>query len=401
LTSTGDIDRFLSLLGKYGALISDIYQSGSIEGTDEIRGALHELHNARAVTPCGAGHFRLSRPVKALLDDHTQRQRSFEIGDDIGAEIKRMRDLLDEYLRAANEGRQDDMDRLDNEVLESIYNIQDSVSSDLLRFRQITESSYSTVRDLSEKARQNVHYLKRAMALQDVLAALNSSDMHEAFSSALADELASVFHGEISARIGGWSALLLASIGIMKEFLFRYREITHETRRLRAFHRILKTRSLSDAEAALATVAWHPLLARPVEAVEDPLPDFITDEGRDALAEVVRTFKPIEKKRADERKAGHRAVDDGPLEVEEEISPEEAALPVFLSEVDASEGWVSARAWLDPEGGIAPASFLEQVLVWWLSDRDCDREATLKEAEHRCPRSGNLEIEDIVVCRAA
>ena len=196
MTSTGDIDRFLSLLGKYGALISDIYQSGSIEGTDEIRGALHELHNARAVTPCGAGHFRLSRPVKALLDDHTQRQRSFEIGDDIGAEIKRMRDLLDEYLRAANEGRQDDMDRLDNEVLESIYNIQDSVSSDLLRFRQITESSYSTVRDLSEKARQNVHYLKRAMALQDVLAALNSSDMHEAFSSAWRMSLPSVPRGD-------------------------------------------------------------------------------------------------------------------------------------------------------------------------------------------------------------
>jgi hypothetical protein len=401
LTSASDIDRFLGVLARHGELISEIYQSSSIESTDEIRGALHELHNARAVTPCGAGHFRLSRPVKALLDDHTQRQRSFEIGDDIGAEIKRMRDLIDEYLRAANEGRHDDMVRLESEVLESIYNIQDSVSSDLLRFRQITESSYSTVHDLSEKARQNAHYLRRAMALQDVLAALNSRDMHEALSSALADDLASVFHEEISARIGAWSALLLASVGIMKEFLFRYREITRETRRLRAFHRILKSRSPADAETAMATAAWHPLLARPVEAVEAPLPDFITGEGRDEFSDVVRTFKPIQQKRAEERKAGKRALDDGPLEVGEEISPEEAALSAFLSVVDASYGWVSARAWLDPAENIEPTSFLEQVLAWWLSDRDCERDANLKEAGHRCPRSGNMEIEDIQVCRVA
>ena len=105
------------------------------------------------------------------------------------------------------------------------------------------------------------------MALQDVLAAAEqAATCTRPSRQPWRMSLPLSFHGEISARIGGMVGAFpppLASIGIMKEFLFRYREITHETRRLRAFHRILKTRSLSDAEAALATVAWHPFCFAP------------------------------------------------------------------------------------------------------------------------------------------
>ena len=61
-------------------------------------------------------------------------------------------------------------------------------------------------------------------------------------------------------------------------------------------------------------------------------------------------FKP-DREKARRRAQGrvHRAVDDGPLRGGGgDQLRRKAALPVFLSEVDASEGWVSARAWLDP-----------------------------------------------------
>jgi hypothetical protein len=403
LKPLSDISRYLTVLAKHGDILTDLYQSGRIEGNDAIMPALHELHNERVAIPCGAGQYRLNSPVKTFLDNYTQRPRSFEIGDDIGAEIKRMQDLLTEYLRAVNEGRSDDIDRLEDEVLGSIYNVQDSVSGDLTRFRQITENSYSTVRDQSEKARQNEHYLKRARVLQDVLNSLNGEAMHDegAFGNPLAVELAHVFHGEVSNRIGEWSALLLSSIDIMKEFLFRYREITQETRRLRALNRFLKTKSPSDIESALELASDHLILRRPVDPVGLPMPDFVTNAGRDALADVVSTFKPIEQREVKERQAGTRIADDGPMEVEPVISLEEKALSVFLSDVDASDGVVSARDWLDPAQGIVPASFLEQVLIWSMSDRDCDREATYLEAINQNAISGNMLIEDIQVCRAA
>lgn len=400
-TDGTDALSFITILARNGEMIAETYRLGSIEVTDENRSKVHELNTAGLLTPFRAGNFRLSRSMRALLDDGTKRQRGYATGSNLGAEMARFRALLVDYQLAAAEGRMEDAQRHEEDLLDSIFEIQDAVSGDLGQYLQITQSNYSDVRNAEEKARQNEHYLRRAKALEAALADLNSRETLDLFQSPLVREIEDIWHSEISLHIRTWTAKLLDAIDILKTFLFSYREIARETRRLRVFERLLRHRSDAEILETLAAAEDQPWSRRVSQGIAQPFPDIVTPEGRDALAEMARDLKPLAPREVKARERGQRRSEPDVVLAEEQLSPEEEMLAAFLTVVDQAGSWVSAADWSRQVNKAETQSFLEKILTWSYSDRACGRKAEMKFCEKTDDRSGNIEVRDILVCPAA
>lgn len=400
-TDGTDALSFLLLLAKHGELIAEIYRSGSVEISDENRSRVYDLNTAGILTPFRAGHFRLSRAMRALLDGGTKRQRGYATGSNIAAEMGRFRPLLLDFQMASGEGRTEDAQRHEEDLLDCIFEIQDAISGELDQYLQITRNKFSDVRNAEEKARQNAHYLERARALEGSLSDLNSRETLDLFQSPLLREIEEIWHSEISSHIRPWTSTLLAAIDILKDYLFRYRAIARETRRLRALERLLRNRSDSDILEVLAGAEDQPWMRIAQEPMAEPYPDIVTPEGRDKLAEIARDLKPLAARQVRPRQSGQRKEGPDFFTAPEEVSLEEAVLSDFLSGVDQASSWVSASDWIRDRATIGFGSFLEEVLNWATSDRGCGRSVDFTKADAPDLRCGNIEIRDVLVCRAA
>lgn len=401
MSGRGDIRQFLSLLARYSDLIEDCYYEGSIVMTEENASAIRTLRNARVLSTREEGLYGLTRVMREMLDENMQRQQRFAIGGNIGDEISRMEKLLFELEEAASQGKHDEIEAYTADLSQSLYDIKDLITQDLLQFDQIMSTKFSDVRTIEEKMRQNAHYLERTKRLQDAVQQINSADLHERFSSALIGEAGRVYRVAISRSIAEWSASLLSNSKVFEQFMFSFRNIAEETRRLRAFARFLKEGGQSRMEEALHKADQYPALCRALPEEADVWPDIISDHGRQANAVIVNGLKLAETRRSEERSPGRRAEANTPTSIEEDQAPEDVALTAFLSQVSVADGWLSASGWVRSHSELPHAVFLEHVLTWSETERDEEFEARYVEPHAPVPRRANMAIGDIEVCRAA
>lgn len=401
MSQRADIQKTLTLMARHGEIIEAAYYNDGIEISDEIRTACHALKAARVLTPRGGGMFGLSKLMRELIDSQTQRQRSYAVGGNLGEEIDRMEKLLSELEMSSNEGRTGDIDQHGDDLSQCLYEIQEVISQDILNFRQAMESNFSNVRNNDEKLRQNQHYLQRVASLQTALERLNGKDLHDRFASPLVEVAAPTYYSAIGEQLGTWTSDLLYIASVFEQYMFRFRKIARETRRLRGFARFLKESGSAGLENALEHGGDVPVLHRAASPAALAWPDFTTMEGRDALAKMMHDFKFTERRRVKERKLGTRKSRAPAEAVEDDASVEERALAVFLEKVDGEARWFSAAEWAQQQDDLRTTSFLEQVLTWAVSDRDCARQVRYLESRRPSRRRGNMEIRDIQVCSAA
>jgi hypothetical protein len=403
VTGRADIQQFLGLLARNAELIEVCYHDGAVTMTEENAGAIRALRNARVLSTREEGRFGLTRAMREMLDENMQRQQRFAIGGNIGDEINRMEKLLFELEEAASLGKHAEIDTYTSDLCQSLYDIKDLITQDLLQFDQIMSTKFSDVRTTEEKMRQNAHYLERTQRLQQSLEQINRAELHEKFADARTAEAGRVYLVAISRSISGWSASLLANSQVFEQFMFSFRSIEEETRRIRAFTRFLKEGGQSRLVEALDKSETCPALRRVSDEGGELWPDIFSDRGRQAIGAIAAGLKPVESRKPDERRPGQRSKENAPVSIEEDLAREDLALSVFLSFVSERRAtWVSAGAWAEASHGVPRAIFLEHVLTWADLERD-ETEFDVRYSEDALTprRSANLVIGDIEICQAA
>lgn len=399
MTPKTEIPNFLARLDRHSDLIEEAYHSGFVQVSGEDEPAARALRIARVFTMRDQGQYGLTRTMRDLLNEHTQRQQRFAIGGNIVEEVERMEKLLFELEEAASQGKHVEGQRYSEDLCQSLFDIKDMISQDILQFDQVMSAKFSDVNTIEEKMRQNEHYLKRAEQLHVAVEQLNRNELHESFNSQLVDEAGRIYRRVIVQSISHWSSRLLSISKVFEEFMFSFREITKETRRMRAFNRFLKEGGQTKLEEAFSQSAEYPVMRRVLPARTETWLDVYSDRGRNALAEIVGDMKPLEQRKKQERHSGQRHQDNAPVSIEEDASLEDLGLFVFLSEVDKADGWISGFRWAETSPELRPSSFLEHLLTW--SETECGDEHRVRytEVDSTALNTANIAIADIEVCR--
>jgi hypothetical protein len=399
--AVSEIPTYLRLLAKHGELIDEVYRARTVRGEGDNAFAISELQAARVLITTGEGEYRLETGIKLLLDKFTQRQRSFAVGQNISGEIESLRELLIAYDKAIFSGTAEDRDRLLDDIHHSIGAIYDTISNDLLRFQQATEVNFSTLISPREKAQQNEYFLRKAQELEKTLGSLMDESMNALFDSDVLLDVKTLFRREVESHVGEWSDRLLRTIDILQKYLYRHREVTEATRRLRSFGSFLKKNTIKVVEDVLEGGAGSEdlVILRQVGGdVVPPYPDFISSDGKERLIPVVQKMEPLEVRDVKARKSGLRARDGDMIEVEEILSPEEEALSVFLAQVKSSGGWVSASVAVGIFPSLDLTDFLEEIINWSSSGEQENFQLHPIFTADRRKKEANVEMEDVEVC---
>jgi hypothetical protein len=210
--------------------------------TAENAREIFELHQHRILVPDGHDAYRLSRNLMRFLDDLTQKQRLYEsLGADIGKLNDRIHLLRREYNSAIVEGKNEDIDVVAGDFYDACAELSDAVSSSLERLLIQAESNFGAVRSLSAKERQNRYYLDEADKLSSALGSLERMNLQEELDLDPLTEgtLAIPYRRLVTHRLAEWSTELLRVTGILKDYLFKLRQIAPDVRRLRDFVRFI------------------------------------------------------------------------------------------------------------------------------------------------------------------
>ena len=401
MTILTDIPRFLSLLSRHADVIEVAYHDQSVLKSTENEAAIRLLHKERVLSPREDGHYGLTRALRDVFDDLTQRQKRFAIKGNIGEEIDRMEKLLTELESAAVEGRHEDIDRNCADLMQSLYDVRELIDADLLQFDQVMTSKYSDVITIDEKMRQNQHYLDRADRLRKALNRLNRNEVHERFSRRDIGSAGHVYQHVISGRIEAWTTSLLEVSEVFASYMFSFREIEMRTRRIRAFAKFLTEGGEPDLEQiVLDSPLCDALMRKPPPGKKDWL-DVYSAHGQRTLAVYCDGLEPIKECIRPEREAGQRIIIDGDSKVDDVVPPEELALTCLLDHVGEAGDWVSVSAWSADRVDIRTAVFIEHVISWITTEENEQLYQIVFDLDTGLsPRSANQRIEDIRLCRA-
>ena len=399
---SSDIQRFLNLLSRHNVVIEDVYHAGEILRTDENGNAIDALYKERVLTPREEGRYGLTRSLRDVLDDLTQRQKRFAFTGSIGEEIDRLEKLLIELLAATVEARHRDIDRNTEQIIESLYDVRELVDADILQFHQVMASNFSDVSSNDEKMRHNAHYLERADRLRKALNRLNRIDMHDRFNRKDISRAGHVYQSAISGRIENWTRSLLEISAVFNHFMFTFREIEEHTRKIRAFAMFLSEGGEVDPERIRQEVPLCDfLMCKPAGGNREWL-DIYSDRGQRTFAHLCADLKPIEERCVPEREVGQRIVPEEEVRMEEEEDVEEMALAYLLNHVDRAGSWVSVLTWCAQREDIDNRLFLEHVTGWLTTmDEDLSYEVRYDLDEDVSGHMANQYLEDIHLCRMA
>lgn len=242
-TSANLLHDALAALSAHRVLIGEAYERGNIVRTAENAREVFVLLQLRILVTDGHDTFRLARTLTNFLNDLTQKQRLFELlGADIGKLNNRVHLLRNEYKTAVMDGRLDDIDNIAAEFHDACAELSDAVTSSISRLLLQAENNFGVVKALSAKERQNKHYLDEAETLARALGSLELMSMQDLLDTDAAAfaPLAMPYRRLITGRLPEWNTELNRVIGILKEHLYRLRQIAPDVRRLRDFARFLQ-----------------------------------------------------------------------------------------------------------------------------------------------------------------
>jgi hypothetical protein len=404
LSQSTDICEIFKTLARHSDILAQAYYGDGVQMDEETSESIDVLVTNGALSPYGNEGFMLSNDIRAFLDHSTHRRRGYGAGGDILGEIDRYSALLVDYESAISVMRTSDATTLRSEITRSIFAIREQINEEMDRFRHVVETRFSDVSTMAEKQNQNTYYLNRAEKILVAVEHLEKATRIEHYNE-LVREVEVETYREIGSRYQGWVASLSSIQERLREFLFQFRQIEEGTKKVYALTRFFADKSDDDIADMLTTIEHETdWTAQIEESAACPEPDIEDDETRLRLAQLFSEMKPRDEVAVPAELAIGKPVDlEGSNTVEDDIEEFEQALLDFLDHVDTARDSVSSLEWLKGEDRrlLIPEEWLEQVLTWAVGDRNCGRVIDIKERASKTPRCGNVEVGDVLVCRAA
>lgn len=407
-TKTDLVENHLVRLFRHKELLAAAYHRGVVSKADDKfdgRG-LYELHQARALVPYANETYRLASSLARHLDEILQTEHLYAaVGADVGDLAARLPLLSDAVAKAAIEGRNDDADEYIDQFDRAVFELSDSISGALQFLRILADNKFANVATYAEKKRQNEFYLERVRKISDALVALQASGLIGSLeSSPEGERLLLSYRSQIADHLPEWRANLLDITAILREYLFRTRQIEATARRFRAFALFLKRTpeyvppdidTLADLPDWAYRAPGFPLRSR--ASVNDPALD-------DSLLEIAKSIPAAKPFAVPIPKAG-TLKDDPPAASEDEggkPKPWQEAIQSLIATVGRQP--VSAMSWKRRTPSISELPndiwllcLLHEESLRRQRTKDIRFEQILETAE---PLSGMLKVRDILVSRS-
>jgi hypothetical protein len=253
----------LNAIATHRNLIHEVYTKGRYlkNGSKSDRDA-YVLHQNRIFVSDSRDTYRLSSFMTKLFDEVTQKQRLFELlGDNAGAQVDRISQLLGEYANAVFAGHVEDADHVSAQFYDACADLSDTFSSGISKLLNQAETNFAVVNSIEAKSRQNAHYLRQAGRFSDALKLLDQFGVEQQLSAGYCDfePLAISYRTLISDRKAEWHTEISRLLHFFETYLYRLRSIAPDVKRFRQFANFLQQNSgyeLPDLEETHHHPLW-------------------------------------------------------------------------------------------------------------------------------------------------
>ena len=342
---------YLELLHRHRVQLAAAYHQGSVEAQGDAASArgIHELRRHRALVPLTQERFRLASSLVRHLDEVLQKEQLFAaVGGNIADLAARLPLLIDETVKAHLEGRTDDLDGYVDGFNDAVFDLADQIAVALDYLRMLADTRFASVRTLAEKQRQNAYYIGRAERISEALKSLQSGGLMERIDDdPAATELRDAFFGQLWERLPEWRASLLDITEILKDYLYRLRQVEPAGRRLRAFNLWLKRNPDYQAPEVDELVDLPPWACRAAPLPLRCHPDLADARYSEELAVLAARVPvgPTPIRRRAKVGSLQTGTDEEPGVLAIEPRPVQLALRRLLADVQAGGEPISALKW--------------------------------------------------------
>ena len=251
-----------------------------------------------------------------------------------------------------------------------MFELAEGLDSFLALMRSLADNRFANVSTLEQKKRQNEFYLGKCEQIGIALGALQDTALLEQLSgSSLLQPLLQIYQSQILERLPQWRASLMDISTVLKEYLYRLRQVEPQAQRLRAFAQFLRKNpdySPPDVDELNHLPDWCSMFEGLKITAHADLSDNLT---RDALVEVAQSITAPKLRFAVERQAGQMITDDAQDRINIiAVSPVQRIFALYLKAVRQSQVPISAIEWLRkmPDyQSIDEAAWLVYVLHAW------------------------------------
>lgn len=364
------VKLLIKRLSAYQDLISDAYYNGRLIKSEENAKGIELLQQHKVLIPRGDDTYTLHATFRRFLDASLSVQRLYGIGSDIGVAFERLAKLIDALFDAAHEGQLEDRERLEDEILQSIYEISDSLSADLAHLRTRIENHFGDVKTIAEKKRQNAYYIERTEKLVEAIEMFTLSDLSERVQMQGAFvNIAPMFRTQLLDRLPSFRQNLSDILGILKQYLFEYREIEERTRRVRSLWLYLERHpayELQNWDEEAHPPTW---LTKATGLPVRSHPWVRDEQYTDELADIAKSIEPPSISTSPERPRGSLTEEDDPTPtVVLKIKPHQRSIRDLVASCKAQNTHASAIEWYfnhaDELGGMNVSVWLQCVLEY-------------------------------------
>lgn len=336
-------------LYKHKELVAVAYHRGSVDASDDPDGGrgLYKLNQARILVPYHEGTYRLATSLAKHLDEVLQIERLYSVvGANVAELAQRLPDIANLVAHAVFEARPDDVDRYIDEFDRAVFELADSVTGALQYLRILADNNFANVSTYAEKRRQNEYYLERVERISEALGALQSNDLiHVLESTPEGERLLETYRSQIANHLSEWRAQLLDITAIMRDYLFRTRQIELIARRMRVFEHFLR-RTPSYVPADLEVASEVPDWARYARGFSLAAHPCVHETAHDEiLLDIARSIPAVTPPNVTPPRLGTLLPDVPvmPDESEGQAKPWQDAMAALLGSV--GETPISALAW--------------------------------------------------------
>lgn len=332
----------LERLHAHRHLVAEAYHQGSVIRTDETRKAIEVLQQQRVFVPHSPDEYRLHSSLRRFLASAFSSHRILQSSGDIGAIFAHLEKLTDFYIAAFNEDDQAATDSYEDEISQTVFEINDSLQGFITNLQANIETRFAAVTSLAAKKLQNEFYLAATHTLVQVLESFHLSDLLERIQAF--PRIETLLRTQLFARIPVFRSTLQTIYETLRQFLFEFRKIEARAKRIQQMWLFLK--KTPDYEPR----AWDNASDLPAWLERSPglpiatHPDVSDTACEDTLVELAQSIKADQSPRK-RREAGALTAEEVPAKVIVKVPAHVLALRQMLKDAKASEAPVSVRQW--------------------------------------------------------
>lgn len=323
-------------------LVAEAYHQGSVLRTDDNRRAIEILQQQRVLVPHSPDEYRLHSSLRRFLASAFSSHRILQSSGDIGAIFAHLEKLTDFYIAAFNEDDQAATDSYEDEISQTVFEINDSLQGFITNLQANIETRFAAVTSLAAKKLQNEFYLAATHTLVQVLESFHLSDLLERIQAF--PRIETLLRTQLFARIPVFRSTLQTIYETLRQFLFEFRKIEARAKRIQQMWLFLK--KTPDYEPR----AWDNASDLPAWLERSPglpiatHPDVSDTACEDTLVELAQSIKADQSPRK-RREAGALTAEEVPAKVIVKVPAHVLALRQMLKDAKASEAPVSVRQW--------------------------------------------------------